>query len=96
MPRRKPSPPLLSDMAPCLAQHGVAPGASIYVAEAALVTEDKLAARGDTLFISRLAATESAGGRLMAEAVAHNTWEAVGVLAHTKPTAHRPGTSSKA
>jgi hypothetical protein len=34
MPRRKPSPPLLSDMAPCLAQHGVAPGASIYVAEA--------------------------------------------------------------
>jgi hypothetical protein len=28
--------------------------------------------------------------------VAHNTWEEVGVLAHTKPTAHRPVTSYKA
>ena len=32
----------------------------------------------------------------MAEAVAHNTWDEVGVLAHTKPTQHRPATSSKA
>src|SRR5712691_2287119 len=32
----------------------------------------------------------------MTEAVAHTTWEAVGVLAHTKPTTHRPGTSYKA
>ncbi len=41
-------------MATFLAQHGVAAGASIYVAEAALVTEDNLAALGDTLFITRL------------------------------------------
>jgi transposase len=27
--------------------------------------------------------------------VAHNAWEAVGVLAHTKPTKHRPATSYK-
>jgi hypothetical protein len=27
--------------------------------------------------------------------VAHNAWEAVGVLAHTKPTQHRPATSSR-
>jgi transposase len=87
---------LLSDIATFLAQHGVAPGAYIYVADAALVTEDNLAALGDTLFISRLPATYSACGRLIAEAVAHNTWEEVGVLAHTKPTAHRPVTSYKA
>ena len=31
-----------------LGQHGVAPGAYIYVADAALVTEDNLAALGDT------------------------------------------------
>src|SRR5262249_454952 len=43
---------LLSTLAPFLAQHGVAPGAYIYVADAALVTEDNLAALGDTLFIS--------------------------------------------
>jgi transposase len=87
---------LLSDIATFLATHGVAPGAYIYVADAALVTEDNLAALGDTLFITRLPATYSECGRLIAEAVAHNTWEEVGVLAHTKPTAHRPVTSYKA
>ena len=48
---------LLSNIATFLAQHGVAPGAYIYVADAALVTEANLTALGDTLFISRLPAT---------------------------------------
>jgi len=82
----------LSDIATFLAQHGVAPGAYIYVADAVLVTEDNLATLGDTLCISRLPATSNACGRLIAEAVAHNTWEEIGVLAHTKPTQHRPAT----
>ena len=80
-------------IATCLAQHGVAPGASIYVADAALVTEDNLAALGDTLLITRFPATSNACGRLIAEAVAHNTWEDIGVLAQTTPTKHRPVTS---
>jgi transposase len=87
---------LLSTMATFLAQHGVAPGAYIYVADAALVTADNLAALGDTLFISRLPATYNECGRSIAVAVAANTWEEIGVLAHTKPTKHRPGTSYKA
>jgi transposase len=87
---------LLSAMATFLAQHGVAPGAYIYVADAALVTEDNLATLGDTLFITRFPATYNECGRLIAEAVAHNAWEEVGVLAHTKPTRHRPVTSYKA
>jgi len=87
---------LWSTIATFLAQHGVAPGAYIDVAEAAVVTEDNLAALGDTLFITRLPATYSECGRLIAAAVAHNTWEEVGVLAHTKPTKHRPVTSYKA
>src|SRR5713101_1390118 len=86
---------LLSDIATFLATHGVAPGAYIYVADAALVTEDNLAALGDTLFITRLPATYNECGRLITEAVAHNAWEEVGVLAHTKPTKHRPATSYK-
>src|SRR6266487_390234 len=86
---------LLSTIATFLGQHGVAPGAYIYVADAALVTEDNLAALGDTLFITRLPATYNECGRLIAEAVAHNTWQAVGVLAHTKPTKHRPATAYK-
>src|SRR3989440_4093206 len=84
---------LVSTIATFMGQHGVAPGAYIYVADAALATEDNLAALGDTLFITRLPATYNECGRLIAEAVAHNTWEAVGVLAHTKPTKHRPATA---
>ena len=87
---------LVSNIATFLAQHGVAPGAYIYGADAALVTEDNLAALGDTLFITRLPATYNECGRLIAEAVAPNTWDEVGLLAHTKPTKHRPGTSYKA
>ena len=87
---------VLSNIATFLAQHGVAPGAYIYVADAALVTEANLAALGDTLFITRLPATYTECGRLIAEAVAHNAWEEVGVLAHTQPTKHRPVTSYKA
>jgi transposase len=87
---------LLSDIATFLAQHGVAPGAYIYVADAALVTEANLAALGDTRFITRLPATYNECERIIAEAVAHNTWDDLGVIAHTKPTQHRPATSYKA
>jgi transposase len=86
---------LLSNLATFLGQHGVAPGAYIYVADAALVTADNLAALGDTLFITRLPATYNACGRLIAEAVTHNPWEEVGVLAQTPPTKHRPATAYK-
>jgi len=88
--------PLLAEIATCLAKHGVAPGADIDGAAAARVTPDHRAARGATLCISRFPATSNAGGRLLAEAVAHNTGAAGGVLAHTKPTTHRPRPSSKA
>jgi transposase len=86
---------LLSEIAQLLAQYGVQPGAYIYIADAALVTEDNLTALRDTLFITRLPATYSECGRGIAEAVAHNRWEVVGVLAQTPPTKHRPGTFYK-
>ena len=68
----------MSEIAQLLAHYGVQWGAYIYIADAALVTEDNLAALGDTLFITRLPATYSACGRVIAEAVAHNHWEEVG------------------
>src|SRR5918999_4046417 len=83
---------LLSEIAQLLAHYGVQPGAYIYIADAALVTEDNLRALKDTLFITRLPATYSECGRVIAEAVTHNTWEEVGVIAQTPPTKHRPGT----
>jgi transposase len=86
---------LLSEIAHLLAQYGVQPGAYIYIADSALVTEDNLAALGDTLFITRLPATYSECGRVIGAAVARNHWEEVGVLAQTPPTKHRPGTCYK-
>jgi transposase len=86
---------LLSEIAQLLAHHGVQPGAYIYIADSALVTEDNLTALGDTLFITRLPATYSECGRVIAEAVAHDQWEEIGVLAQTPPTKHRPGTFYK-
>jgi transposase len=86
---------LLSEITQLLAHHGVQPGAYIYIADAALVTEDNLAALRNTLFITRLPATYNECGRVIAEAVAHNDWEEVGVLAQTPPTKRRPGTCYK-
>jgi transposase len=86
---------LLSEIAQHLAHYGVQPGAYIYIADAALVTEDNLTALGDTLFITRLPATYSECGRGIAEAVAHDAWEEVGVLAQTPPPKYRPGTFYK-
>jgi len=86
---------LLSEIAQLLAHYGIQRGAYIYIADAALVTKDNLAALGDTLFITRLPATYSECGRVIAEAVAHDHWEEVGVLAQTPPTQHRPGTFYK-
>ena len=86
---------LLSQIAQLLAQYGVQPDAYVYIADAALVTEANLAALGDTLFITRLPATYSECGRVIAEAVARNQWEEVGVLAQTPPTRHRPETCYK-
>jgi hypothetical protein len=83
---------LLSEVPQLLARYGVQSGAYIDIADAALVTEDNLAALRNTLFITRLPATYSACGRVIAEAVAHNHWEEVGVLAQTPPTRRRPGT----
>jgi transposase len=86
---------LLSELARLLADYGVRPGAYIYIADSALVTEDNLRALRDTFFITRLPATYSECGRLIEETVARNQWEEVGVLAQTPPTKHRPGTFYK-
>jgi hypothetical protein len=59
------------------------------------VTEAHLAALDDTLFITRLPATYSECGRVIAEAVACNAWEEVGGLAQAPPTRPRPGTFYK-
>src|SRR5262249_27153203 len=83
------------ELARLLADYGVRPGASISIADAALVTEDNLTALKDTFFLTRLPATYSECGRLIEETVARNQWEEVGGRAQTPPTKHRPGTFYK-
>ena len=56
---------ILAEVARWLAQHGVKSGTYIYVADAALVTEDHLAALGDTLFISPLPAAYNECGQVI-------------------------------
>jgi hypothetical protein len=71
---------LLSEIAQLLACYGVQPGVYIYIADSALVTEDNLAALRGTWFITRLPATYSKYGRIMAEVVARNPWEEAAIL----------------
>jgi transposase len=86
---------ILSEISHLMAQHGVAPGAYIYIADAAMVSEANLAAVGETLFITRLPATYSEHERIIAEAVSEDNWQEVGVLAETAPTKNRPMASYK-
>lgn len=87
---------LLSEIAHLLAHYGVRPGAYIYIADAALVTEGHPAALGDIRFISRLPANSMECQRVIEAAVAQDAWEEVGIIARTQPTKHRPVASYKA
>ena len=82
---------LLAELAQRLARDGVQRGAYVDMAAAALVTEDHLAARAETLCITRVPATASAWGRVIAEAVAQSRGEEIGMRAQTPPTTPRPG-----
>jgi len=81
---------LLTQIAQIMARQGVAPGAYIYIADAAMVTEANLAAVGDELFITRLPASYKECDRVVQEAVQAQNWQDIGVLAETKPTKNRP------
>lgn len=84
---------VLTDISRKLSKVGIDPGASIYIADSAFVTEDNLRLAADTtLFISRLPATFGEHQRLIEEAVASQSWQDYGMLAITAPTKNRPGT----
>jgi transposase len=87
---------ILTNISKRMAEVGLEAGACVYIADSAMITEDNLKATGDTLlFISRLPATYSECGRVIAEAVKKDSWDEVGAIAQTKPTIHRPATYYK-
>jgi len=81
---------LLTRISRHMAKHGLKPGAFLYIADCAMVTEDNLRSIGDNLFVTRLPFSYNEACRVVSEAVAEGQWEEVGVLNVTPATVKRP------
>ena len=81
---------ILSRISRIMAKHGLGPGAFVYVADSAMVTENNLAAMGQNRFVSRLPATYSACGQAIGGVVDAGIWVDLGQLAENAGTATRP------
>ncbi len=82
---------LLTNISKYMAEHGLQPGAYVYVADSAFVTEDNLyASEGQTWFLTRLPATYNECSRIVREAVASDQWIDIGPLAEEPDRPKRP------
>jgi transposase len=80
-----------------MAEHGIKDGASIYIADSAMVTKKNLKTIGNVIkFISRLPANYNECARVIKKAIKEDKWEDLGVLSSTRPTAKRPAAHYKA
>lgn len=87
---------ILSRISSIMARHGLGPGAFVYVADSAMVTENNLNALGSNLFVSRLPANYAECERVIAVAVEANTWIEIGPLAEDSTVKSRPCAQYKA
>ena len=92
---------MLSRISTLMAQHGLGPGAFVYVADSAMVTEKNLTAVGTNQFLTRLPATYNDCARVIAAAVAADAWVPIGPLAehaaaNTNKSTNRPPAEYKA
>ena len=89
---------LLSGISKHMAQHGIAQGAFIYVADSAFVTPANLqqAQVNRVQFLSRLPATYNECSRAIEQAVAADQWIDIGTLAQTPATKKRPSAHYRA
>jgi transposase len=82
---------LLTNISRYMAEHGLQPGAYVYVADAAFVTEDNLnKTDGRTWFLTRLPATYNECGRVIRDAVQRDQWIEIGPLAEEHDRPKRP------
>jgi transposase len=81
---------ILSRISSLMARHGLGPGAFVYVADSAMVTEANLEVIGTKPFISRLPATYNECRRAIDVAVDSGVWTDLGVLAENTTTSKRP------
>jgi transposase len=87
---------ILSRIGSIMARLGLGPGAFVYVADAAMVTEKNLNAIGPNRFVSRLPAVYSECGRAIAAAVDGGVWIDIGPLAETTASSARRSAESRA
>jgi len=88
---------ILTSISKRMAAHGLLPGAFIYIADSAMVTQKNLLAIGETtLFISRLPASYKECLRVIKDAIEKDQWQDLGILSSTKPTVKRPAAHYKA
>jgi transposase len=81
---------VLSRISAIMAQHGLGPGAFVYVADSAMVTRPNLEAVGSNRFVTRLPANYKECERAVAAAVDADAWTPVGKLAETLTRGRRP------
>jgi transposase len=83
---------LLTTISKHMADHGLSPGAYVYVADSAFVTEDNLkkADANQTWFLTRLPATYNECGRVILDAVTKGQWVDIGPLAERSSSVKRP------
>lgn len=87
---------VLSRISSIMAKHGLGPGAFVYVADSAMVTEANLKAVGSNRFVSRLPATYSECARAIGDAVDAGEWTHIGQLSETVTRGNRPCAQYKA
>lgn len=81
---------VLSNISSLMAMHGLGPGAFVYVADCAMVTEANLEAVGENFFLTRLPANYNECERAICEAVDANDWTDIGGLSETITKGNRP------
>jgi transposase len=87
---------MLTRISGIMAKHGLGPGAFVYVADSALMTEKNLKAMGSTRFISRLPANFGACNESIKEAVEANEWIDLYTLNQLPNINSRPAAEYKA
>lgn len=81
---------MLTRISSIMAKHGLGPGAFVYVADSAMVTQANLDAVEPNDFITRLPATYNECDRAITEAVDSGSWTEIGKLAETVTGKNRP------
>jgi len=70
--------------------HGLGPGAFIYVADSAMVTQDNLSLMGNNRFISRLPANFNVCEKVIQEAIGQDAWSEARIVQEIAPSPKRP------